>query len=49
MEPLAVFEYIESEGDLDAVALLLDPQQRPLQVQPEADLLQSGARCGISV
>ena len=42
-ETLATLEDVQSERYLWALPLLLDAEQGPLQVQPEADLLQRSA------
>lgn len=49
MESLAMFEYLECEYNVVALAFLLYPQQCSLQVQPETDLLQGCPRWRISV
>ena len=49
MEALAVFEDIEGECDLNALPLLLDAEECTLQIQPEADLLQSCPRGWVAV
>ena len=41
--------YMHLRFYLGAFSLLLNPQQRPLQIEPEADLLESSARRGVPV
>lgn len=43
MEAFALLEDIQGQGDLNAFSLLLDADEGSLQVEPEADLLQSCA------
>lgn len=49
VEAFAVFEDVERQQHLGTLSLLLDAVQSSLQVQPEADLLQSRSRRRVSV
>ena len=49
VEAFAVLQDVQGEQHLGALPLLLDPVQGPLQVQPEADLLQRRARRRVAV
>ena len=49
VEALPVLEHLQRQRDLHGLPLLLDAEQRPLQVEPEADLLQRGAVGGVTV
>ena len=49
VEPLPMFQDVQRQRNLRTLSLLLDPQQRPLQVQPETNLLKSGARRRITI
>ena len=49
MEPLACLEHVQGQGHLRAVPLLVDLIQSVLQVEPEASLLESRPRGGITL
>ena len=49
VKAFAVSEDVQCERHLETVALLLDPQQSALQVEPEADLLQRRPRGRVTV
>ncbi len=49
VETFPLLQNFQSKCDLWTLPLLLDPEQCSLQVQPEADLLESRTRCWISV
>lgn len=38
-ETFSMLQYIQRQCDLDTFSLLLNAQQRPLQIQPETNLL----------
>lgn len=44
-----MFQDVQCEQDLGALAFLLDAVESTLKVQPEADLLQSRPRCWVTV